>query len=543
MKEFLSQYKNENEKKFNKKLLKDIRMEPLVPFIVEIFKHLDNIPYFEFIGYEHIRDYTKMDLSKIEKKHAKGKVDEDYKMPIAESYLSKIIIKLRITCGKKTGIKEIPILIPELYNMHFYYISGKQYYPIYQLVDSSTYVAKGNVILKTMLLPIVVSRYRSSDDFDGAGFVYKYKLFKKAPLNILIYYMCQFGFQETLEFFDISDGIKLADAEDTYDSEFAIHHFNNRDFSIKYHRELYKNSDIFRNMVLTLIDLLTECKKMNRSHLEDKKKWVYQLGLKFTSGNKPKSDAKVMSKGENTLISFRRLLDNITKNALRLKELNKKDVFHITKWIIYNYDSLKQKNSLDLINKRLRLNEYIAGYLYTEINTKVNRILLKDGLNYQYIERQMNMEVNKLITKLAGSQLLQYDGAVNDMDILSALKFTSKGPNSLGSSNTRNINMKYKAIHYSHIGRIDICSGSANSIGVTGMLTPFVKTDGLYFTEEEELQEGDFKLFKAKQESELYPNFLSLDFDSEEDYNDYLAERKEMTEKIKEATRELMVKF
>lgn len=42
------------------------------------------------------------------------------------------------------------------------------------------------------------------------------------------------------------------------------------------------------------------------------------------------------------------------------------------------------------------------------------------------------------------------------MDFFLKLKLTSKGPNSLGNKNDNNISAKYRSIHPSYIGRIDL---------------------------------------------------------------------------------------
>ena len=54
------------------------------------------------------------------------------------------------------------------------------------------------------------------------------------------------------------------------------------------------------------------------------------------------------------------------------------------------------------------------------------------------------------------SGLLRYDDNVNDMDMFSKLKFTIKGPNSLGGKSDNTISTAYRGIHPSFIGRIDI---------------------------------------------------------------------------------------
>ena len=44
---------------------------------------------------------------------------------------------------------------------------------------------------------------------------------------------------------------------------------------------------------------------------------------------------------------------------------------------------------------------------------------------------------------------------VNDLDAFSALRYSVRGPNSLGSRSDRNISIKYRSCHPSYLGKID----------------------------------------------------------------------------------------
>lgn len=59
---------------------------------------------------------------------------------------------------------------------------------------------------------------------------------------------------------------------------------------------------------------------------------------------------------------------------------------------------------------------------------------------------------------------------VNDCDFISALRYTVKGPNSLGSGKAeRNIGIKYRGTDPSYIGSIDINVYSSSSPGLNGL--------------------------------------------------------------------------
>jgi len=54
---------------------------------------------------------------------------------------------------------------------------------------------------------------------------------------------------------------------------------------------------------------------------------------------------------------------------------------------------------------------------------------------------------------------------INDMDFFSKLRYTIKGPNSLGGKNDNRISKKYRDIHPSYIGKLDI-NVCGNSTGL-----------------------------------------------------------------------------
>lgn len=85
---------------------------------------------------------------------------------------------------------------------------------------------------------------------------------------------------------------------------------------------------------------------------------------------------------------------------------------------------------------------------------------------------------------------------VNDLDAFSALRYSVRGPNSLGSRSDRNISIKYRACHPSYIGRLDLCTCSASSPGLSGAISPFAKTEKLWFNAENEPENKDFEIYK-----------------------------------------------
>ncbi|MEI2419080.1 hypothetical protein V6O07_02315, partial [Arthrospira platensis SPKY2] len=240
--------------------------------------------------------------------------------------------------------------------------------------------------------------------------------------------------------------------------------------------------------------MLSEAKLTCKDEINDRDYWTIQLGRYYTSS---KDDSKRILKAKEIINSFYAIATNIYKSNLKLDEINKSDTFAILRWIMQNFTILKLKDSLDLKNKRIRLNEYVGEYFAVEVNKKLHRFLSTASNGAQIGSKDLKYlfkyPINIIIKKLmsAKSPLLRYDNSVNDMDFFTAFKYSSKGPSSI-SDNGSNGGGKYgkkkkkkqssktpvsmMAIHHSQLGRIDLNSSSASEPGVTGYFTPFAKT-------------------------------------------------------------------
>lgn len=76
-----------------------------------------------------------------------------------------------------------------------------------------------------------------------------------------------------------------------------------------------------------------------------------------------------------------------------------------------------------------------------------------------------------------------------------------KGPNSQGSSTGKTIATCQRGIDPSFIGRIDLNVVGNSDPGSSGILTPFIQTDGLNISDKEEPESGQFELFQIIEEA------------------------------------------
>ena len=96
-------------------------------------------------------------------------------------------------------------------------------------------------------------------------------------------------------------------------------------------------------------------------------------------------------------------------------------------------------------------------------------------------ETKAKPQTNFLIKKLVSNELLRYSNMVNSFDLITALRWTTRGPQSMSDRSKTDISLKYRGHHPSYIGRIGLSAASAGDPGTSGTLVPFAKTSGPFF--------------------------------------------------------------
>ena len=82
-------------------------------------------------------------------------------------------------------------------------------------------------------------------------------------------------------------------------------------------------------------------------------------------------------------------------------------------------------------------------------------------------------------------------------------KYTIKGPNSVGGKNQNTVAASQRGIDPSFIGRIDLNVAGNSDPGTSGVITPFCKTYGMYFSDKPEPQTGKFEIDKLIEEFDI----------------------------------------
>ena len=512
MKKFIKHFKNINEDQLNMKLIKREYEDDLIDFVVNVFKSLEVIRSIQFIDYTVEYDESKIDINKyITSRKKKKKKEEHIKYHYIKSdRVFELTMRFHIegidNNEFKSKIITRSILLPKKDHNNYMTLKDKKYFLLYQLVDNSTYVSKNGITLKSLMPIVVNTRHNTLTDCTGESFdvvSYFLALFKR-EIPVFLFYFAKIGFSATLSYFAVE---RIIDAvSEPYPEDEDHYHFKvNKHIYLKVRRHFFDKYQY----VKAVTAMLKECMSTRTTieDLEDIDYWTEHIGGLFT-----KTAHKMRDSGNSTITFFERLLDLTTKDILKVSEINKQSIYSIVRWMIQNFAELKQKNNMDLSTKRLRLNEYIASMLSMRLGESVNRLLSSQGkATFKQVENIFKFPGNIVLQLLQTSQLLKYDDRVNDLDIFSALRYTVKGPNSLGSKSDRNINVKFRGVHPSYLGNLDINVYSSSSPGLSGSCTPFAKVHKLYFDDAPEPQDQEYEIMKELAEEDAKQGILSIE--------------------------------
>jgi hypothetical protein len=348
-------------------------------------------------------------------------------------------------------------------------INGSRFSPIYQIIDSDTYRKNNNdVVLKTLLMPITISEYEVEyNDINNVSYnekIINLKIFKN-NINYLHYFVCEYGFQGTIDFIGGHDYIKVTTTPEEFEgmdaSKFTCFNFDNHNPN---HKICFRNSffKVRKRLCIGFVDLLVS-NKIDEISIYDKQQWTIKLGKYFTSN---KNLDAIENKGKDILISFKRILDDGTRRNLKLKESSKKDIFCVIRWMTDNFDTLRYKDNMDLKNKRIRVYEYLLYDLTYKFSQTTYRLLNKSDLTMKDLKQLFStINIMTIMKPIAQNELLRYNNAVNTIDIFNSnLKFSHRGKQALGEGN-RHVQDSYRGHHPSYIGRICLTAASSGDPG------------------------------------------------------------------------------
>lgn len=514
---YIAMYPNQYEDLMNPDIILGKQDTPIEDFIIMAMKELEAIDNIKIENIEIIRDQDDVDINRhmINVNYKKKNIDEieipKYKY-IADSRYGEIIFTIRVTTNLNEKVITKRILYPIEYN-GFYYNNGKRMKAIWQLVDGSTYAQRGKNTLKSRM-PIIIyqNRKRIITDINDMKYIvtsYSYALNGKTKkpgakakvkfINPIMIYSAKMGYHNTIEFFGMQDIVsietKVKKDEDLY------YYFPLNDMYIKVLKDKFEKYDLVRAFVCMTYNLNSADFPMTPKNIDDRDYWTCRIGTVGTAKNKNLSTFR--EKGITTVYMIERLLDVTTIKNLRLPMYYKSNIYYLIYWMMISFDELRTKSNIDMANKRIRKNEYIVNSsLGKKVNENINRLIEKRGksrLNsMDTLLELFNFGSDIIVSGMRNlNDLIKTDDIVNDNDFILDLAYSSKGPNSLGDGNNKKIATKYRYLHPSMAGILDLNTSSNSDIGLSGSFTPFAKLyDGYYFTPDHEPCQGRYRFEK-----------------------------------------------
>ncbi|MGL4950067.1 MAG: hypothetical protein ACRC5M_06765 [Anaeroplasmataceae bacterium] len=388
---------------------------------------------------------------------------------------------------------ECPIYIPIYVDNYHFYIRGNKYSIPYQVIDAITYTNRENmIVLKTKTRAIKMSREKkpngATDAFGNKYVANVYYLFmtsKKVPF--ILYYFAYFGFYNTFRYFGAEKYCKFIEALPQVPDEKYVY-FKFGLIYIMIEKEAFDKFYNLRNFIFTVL----ECQKRNldQDSINDVMRWKTILGSSISENN-------ALEKGKGLVRTFMISLDNRTvSNIAKLVGGSpKENMWSVARWMFLKFSTLSSKSN-NLLNKRIRISEWIIDPFLKETYKKLYRYLSTN---------EKSRDINRLIdiTKCPESLILgaicgknrasltlniaKYSDGVNDNVLVKdALRYTTNGPGTPGSSGGALTSTQFRIFDPSYVGRIDIYQSSNSSPGTGGHILPTAKIrmDTLTFDKE-----------------------------------------------------------
>ena len=444
--------------------------------LTDVCKSLEVIPGVKFLDCELVTDETQID-----------KLFPVKNVLYSQNILAVINFNLSAK-GDKGVIEEKTIrkilLLPRIVDDFYYYLNGNRYNAVYQMVDRGTYTTERALSLKTLLMPIFLTKeaasYTSECGFTITGNAIKLDLFKR-QINLLYYFAAKLGkLSSILNLFNLGEGkVYLTDDYQPSETHYAFKLGRGTKRLVNIQKSLF-DSPIAPIVLVTLINFLSATKPgAADEENEESFFWQYKLGRIFSTN----ANAN-LEKGRSILVSLERILDECTKkNLIHILPEDKQSIYDVLKWMFVFYEKLHEDDNMDFATKRIRLTEYVLLPLITKLSESTYRIFNSKRVNLARLETVFsNIGPDFIIKKLVTNQLLRYVSLTNNFDLFSALKLTQGGPQGLGENE---IVLKYRGQHPSYVGRVSLMAASAGDPGVTMTMTPFISLQNYFFFDTE----------------------------------------------------------
>lgn len=475
---FIADYNERNRPKFNDKFFQksdDDIIEDLKDVILSCQR--DKFYTIRVEKFEVIDDYAEI------QRLLTG--EETPTISIKDSDLKILKVTYYTAIGNQEDTFDVLIAVPRVIDGAYIHLNGNDYFPLFQLVDGSTYNNTSSVSAKTQSITLktnsnAVKMLRNFFEFklsDGETFKklasFSVYLFDH-KVTLFEYYLARFGWYKTISEFKFDHVIKVTE-EDPQDDEYDTFVVQNSHMKTPIYisavRSVLDADRILQSFVAAFIISINKyaTKKFTLDNIYNTDFWICKLGFNFVS-----SETSVFTKGNAIIESLENSYDIPTQKRLRLPDEIKSNIYSVLKWMASEFSYIRLKDNLDASSKRIRWSEYIAAMYIMIINLKLRRLPEKPDPNVEVlrIKQQLNTPPMALIAELQKSNLKGFRNMVNDRDSFLQLKYTIKGPSGPGEGNGKKVAQNIRAVDISQLGIIDVNTSSASDPGVGGMLCP-----------------------------------------------------------------------
>lgn len=558
MLDYIALYPNEHENELNMDFLTSANDKPLDYYAIACMKDLESVENIEIMGYRIIEDQDEVDINNhmvninFKKKDLSSiMIPKHMQMMDTRYHEIQFDIRVHTNLNERTFVKRI--LVPTEYD-GYYLINNKKMKAIWQLVDASTYSRRGQITMKSrMPIMIYCNKYKITPDINGTEFalpIYSYAQDSSRKrgrsgavkknikfINPMLIYLAKLGLKKTLQFWGM-DGIVKVKRSYSKSDEKSCYIFEANECYVMADKKLFDDLDVVKSFVCMFYHIQNRDFPISMDIMEDKEYWTCRLG--YIGSVKNKNLSSFLEKGKTSIHMIERLLDSFSIESLRLPDIYKSNIYYILYWMIMDFDSMKQRVNIDMANKRIRKNEVIvSSTLGRKISENINKLIerkTKSKMNTMDTLLEMfNFNSDIILTGMRNmNDIVKADDSSNDMAFMYDFAYTCKGPQSLGEGNSKNIADKYRYLHPSMVGTVDLFTTSNSDCGMSGSITPFVKLyDGFFFTPNREPCKARYNFEKTLKDD--YGIDRKLPLNTFDDYIEYITKKNEFAEDLKYA--------
>lgn len=482
---------------------------------------------------EEIVNRHNNERNKNKSQNKKRDEDNDY-LNLKDSYTMLLIVDYYIEVfntegpnkDKKTkDTMQVLILVPRIVDDIFLYIKGNYYCPTYQISDGSIYNnsdkinSKNDVVVYKADRPIRIIRKINTlltyDDNQVKCVMYTSLIFNK-PGIAMRFIFAKFGLNHGLGFLGLND-IVIHKGLPFNDETKYLFKTNNIGIYVSVPKFIYDNDFMTQSAVATICSNITA--NIVYEEIFTVRYWVGTLTWNF-KGN-PDYD-----NGEKLLYNLETIYTIKRREILKLPDKDKSTIYHVLRWIMREFPELRVRDNVDIYYKRIVYGEYIALLYSAKLSKAVLDLsdMRRNNLTIDTIKRRIYTKPDLLLQYISKDSLKNHINRVNDNHAFTVLKASYKGVSGIGENSKNSIPDRYKNVHYSNAGVIDMTSSSATDPGMTTLLCPLgnVTEDGFFYDYKEpngweesynEIMNNYYKLNNLRQVLAMEQSLLDKDSD------------------------------